>query len=122
MRRFSLDWLWVVVALALQAAAATGFDRYEGASTLGRDDAVCLERGAASADRRAPAGDERHAANCISCQTCLAGNSPLLSYASAGRLVGRFDSSSIVWPVLHNGKTRSRLARSHRARAPPSLG
>ncbi|PWB84460.1 MAG: hypothetical protein C3F11_01320 [Methylocystaceae bacterium] len=120
MRRLSIGWFWLVVALALQGAATIGFGRFDESPAIGRDEVYCEAGGGSSADRRTPAGHGRHAADCISCQTCLGGSSPLLTHTLADPFAGPRYSSSGVWPVRQNSEPRPQHAQSHRARAPPS--
>lgn len=121
MRRFSIRGLLFVLALALQGAATGGGGPDEKWTVGQSTDAAYCQPGGGSSDRRSPAGHGRHGTDCLSCQICLGGYSPLLTQAADGSLAGRRNSSSAGWAPYRRAEARSSIARSHRARAPPSL-
>jgi hypothetical protein len=119
MRRFFTRWLWVVVAIAVQSAAASGLDRYGRTLTHRQDDAICQAGRGAFADQRAPFGHAPHSLDCVSCQSCLGGQSSLSADAAAGRFAAPAHPALVAWRLRFDRETRLRLASSHRARAPP---
>lgn len=119
MRLLSVKGLILAVALAAQA-----FIALEGSAAMGErgGGASICEQQRRHLTRPLPdAPPGRDPAACFSCQLCLDGFAPVPTHFGAAHHISGFAGALIVWPPLAGVPTRSTIAWSHRARAPPAI-